>query len=108
MPRGFVATPLFRRHLEDYLDEYAAKGATRFVERLRVGYGKMLADIASHEHIGLARRLSIKGQTIAVRQYLIDAGARNFVVLYSIPPQEDQPIVFLNIRISGQNRFRWV
>ena len=107
MPRGFVATPLFRRRLEDYLDEYAAKGATRFVERLRVGYGRMIADITSHEQIGIAKRLSIKGQTIAVRQDIIDAGARNFVVLYWIPPQEDQPIVFLNIRISRQNRFRW-
>jgi len=108
MPRGCVATPLFRRHLEDYLEEYAAKGATRFVERLHAGYGKLLADIASHDQIGLAKRMTVKGKTLSLRQYIIDAGARNFVVLYWIPPQEDQPIVLLNIRISKQNRFRWI
>ena len=47
MPRGFVATPLFRRQLADYLDEYAALGATRFVEVHVVVAADMHVD-ASH------------------------------------------------------------
>lgn len=107
MPRDVIAAPLFGRHLKNYLDEYASKGATRFVERTYAGYTEMVANIARNKHIGLAKRRAVKGKTITVRQYIIDAGARNFVVLYWVPPQNDQPILLLNIRISGQNRFRW-
>ena len=107
MPREVIATPLFGRHLAGYLDEYASKGATRFVERVYAGYQEMMNNIAGNKHIGLAKRRRIKGKTITVRQYIIDAGARNFVVLYWVPPQDDQPILLLNIRISGQRGFRW-
>ncbi len=107
MPRDVIATPLFSRNLEGFLDEYAAKGATRFVERLYAGYKEMTDNIAKNKHIGLAKRRTVKGKTITIRQYIIDAGARNFVVLYWVPPQKEQPVLLLNIRISGQNRFRW-
>ena len=73
MTREVVATPLFGRHLEAYLDEFASKGATRFVERMYSGYQKMVDNIARNKHIGLAKRRTVKGKTITVRQYIIDA-----------------------------------
>jgi hypothetical protein len=107
MSREIIGTPLFYSRLQKFLDDYAEIGAVRFVEKMRVGYQKMLKDICDHEHIGPARRRTVQAKTITVRQYLIHAGARDFLVLYWIPPEEDQPIVLLNIRIGGQNRFRW-
>lgn len=107
MPREVIATPLFGRNLKAYLDEYSAKGAIRFVERLYAGYKNMVDNIARNQHIGPAKRRKVKGKSITVRQYIIDAGARDLVVLYWVPPQKDQPILLLNIRIGGQNRFRW-
>ncbi len=107
MPREVIATPLFGQHLENFLDDYASMGATRFVERMYAGYKEMVDNIARNKHIGLTKRRTVKGKTITVRQYIIDAGARDFVVLYWVPPQKDQPILLLNIRISGQSRFRW-
>jgi len=107
MAREVIATPLFGRQLKAFLEEYANKGATRFVDRMYAGYKEMTDNISANKHIGLAKRRSVKGKTITVRQYIIDAGARNFVVLYWVPSQTSQPILLLNIRISGQNRFRW-
>lgn len=54
-----------------------------------------------------ARRRTIGGKTITVREYLLDAGARDFLVLYWVPPDPGEPVLLLNIRIGGQNRFRW-
>jgi len=107
MSRPIVATPLFRRRLKEFLDEYAELGAVRFVERLHARYREMLENIATFEEIGSARRRTIGGKTITVREYVLDAGARDFLVLYWVPPDPAEPILLLNIRIGGQNRFRW-
>ena len=107
MSRSVVATPLFAAHLKAFVTEYAAQGAVRFVERLQASYRTMLANIAEFEEIAPARRRSIGGKTITVREYVLDAGARNFLVLYWVPPDPAEPILLLNIRIGGQNRFKW-
>lgn len=107
MSRQVIATPLFEDNLKNYLEEYVDLGATRFVERLREAYRVMVGNIAKFGEIGPARRRTIKGKTITVREYVLDAGARDFLVLYWVPPDPKQPILLLNIRIGGQNRFRW-
>lgn len=107
MSREVVATPLLARHLEAYLDDYAAKGAVRFLDRLERSYLAMLGHLESFQDIGRARRRTIGGKTITVREYVLEAGARDFLVLYVIPEDRDEPVVLLNIRIGGQNRFRW-
>lgn len=107
MSREVVATPLFARRLRDYLDEYAEKGAVRFVEKLEHSYRKMMDDLATFEQIARTRRRTIGGKTIVVREYVLFAGARDFLVLYWIPPDSSEPVLLLNIRIGGQNRFRW-
>ena len=105
--RTVVATPLFARHLAAFLDDYAERGAVRFVERLHASYRAMLENIAAFEEVAPARRRTVGNRTITVREYLLDAGARTFLVLYWVPADEHEPIVLLNIRIGGQNRFRW-
>lgn len=107
MTRRIVATPLFARRLQSFLDDYAELGAVRFVERLHASYRTMTTNLASFEEIGPARRRSVQGRTLTVRENLLDAGARTFLVLYWVPPEPDEPVVLLNIRIGGQNRFRW-
>ncbi|WP_429885777.1 hypothetical protein [Geoalkalibacter halelectricus] len=107
MKRKVVATPLFTRRLKEFLDEYAELGAVRFVERLRQSYRKMVENIADFEEIAPARRRSVNGKKITVRECVLDAGARDFLVLYWVPPEPSEPIVLLNIRIGGQNKFRW-
>jgi hypothetical protein len=107
MARKVIATPLFEQNLVQYLDEYASLGATRFIERLWSGYQQMIDNISTHNEIGLIRKRSIGGKKITVREYLIDAGAREFLVLYWLPETEDEPILLLNIRIGGQNKFHW-
>ncbi|BCR05682.1 hypothetical protein DESUT3_27510 [Desulfuromonas versatilis] len=107
MTRRVVATPLFVRRLKDFLDEYAELGAIRFVERLQASYRTMVENISNHEEIAPARRRSVGGKKITVREYVLDAGARDFLVLYWVPPEPLEPVVLLNIRIGGQNRFRW-
>jgi hypothetical protein len=107
MTRRIVATPLFARHLERFLDEYAAKGAVRFIERFHGGYRAMLDAIARFDAIAPVRRRSVAGRSVTLREYVLDAGAREFVILYWVPPKNDEPIVLINIRIGGQNRFRW-
>jgi len=106
MTRQVIATPLFVRHLKNFLDEYAELGAIRFVERLRESYRAMV-DIAAFEEISPARRRSVKGKNLTIREYVLDAGARDFLVLYWVPPEPSEPVLLLNIRIGGQNRFRW-
>lgn len=107
MKRKVVATPLFAQRLQEFLDEYAALGAVRFVDRLHSSYREMLDNIADFNHIAPARRRTIKGKKITVREYVLEAGARDFFVLYFVSEQEHDPIVLLNIKINGQNRFRW-
>lgn len=107
MIRRVVATPLFVRHLQSFLDDYAELGAVRFVERLQTSYQVMIKNLSTFEELGPARRRSVNGRTMTVREYLLDAGARSFLVLYWIPPDPEEPIVLLNLRIGGQNRFRW-
>ncbi len=107
MTREVIATPLFARQLKEYLDEYANLGAVRFVERLHQSYQEMVENISVFEELAPARRRSVAGKKITVREYVLNAGARDFLVLYWIPPEDSEPVLLLNIRIGGQNRFRW-
>ncbi len=107
MTRDVVATPLFARRLKAFLDDYAELGAVRFVERLRESYQVMVQNVATFEGVAPARRRSVKGKTLTVREYVLNAGARDFLVLYWVPPEPSEPVLLLNIRIGGQNRFRW-
>jgi hypothetical protein len=105
--REIVATPLYARRLRGFLDEYAKKGAIRFLARLQAGHRAMLENLAQFDEVAPARRRSVGGKTVTLREYLLDAGAREFLVLYWVPPEPSEPIVLLNLRIGGQNRFRW-
>lgn len=105
--RAVIATPLFARHLGEFLDDYAERGAVRFVERLHASYRAMLENIANFEEVAPARRRTVGGRNITVREYVLDAGARSFLVLYWVPESATESILLLNIRIGGQNRFRW-
>lgn len=107
MTREVVATPLFAKRLQSFLDEYAEKGAVRFVERLHAAYTGMMENVAAFDEIAPARRRTVGGKTITVREYVLDAGARDFLVLYWVPLESSQPVLLINIRIGGQNRFRW-
>ncbi|MEA3465414.1 MAG: hypothetical protein U9R29_05330 [Thermodesulfobacteriota bacterium] len=107
MKREVIATPLFARHLKEFLDEYAELGAVRFVERLQANYRIFIDNLSIFEEIAPARRRRVGTKTITVREYVLDAGARDFLVLYWIPPEPTEPILLLNIRIGGQNHFRW-
>ena len=107
MSRPVVATPLFARRLQEFVDHYAELGAIRFLERLEAGYRQLVDNIAAFEEIAPARRRRIGGKVVTVREYVLDAGARDFLILYWLPPDPDEPAVLLNIRIGGQNRFRW-
>jgi hypothetical protein len=105
--RSIVATPLYAKRLGEFLDDYAARGAVRFVDRLAKSHREMLESLAEFEELAPVRRRKVGGRTITVREYLLDAGAREFLVLYWVPPEEAEPIVLLNIRIGGENRYRW-
>ena len=105
--RNVEATPLFARHLQGFLADYAEKGAVRFVERLQTSYNSMVENISSFDEIGQVRRRTINGKTLTIREYVLDAGARDFLVLYFLPPDPSEPVLLLNIRIGGQNRFWW-
>lgn len=107
MSREVIATPLFARRLQVFLDDYREKGAVRFIERLKASYLIMLENIAGFEEIAPARRRTVGGRSITAREYLLDAGAREFLVLYWIPTDPQEPVLLLNIRIGGQNRYRW-
>ena len=107
MSRAVVATPLFARRLNDFLLEYAELGAVRFIERLEVSYRAMLENIGNFDEIARVRRRTIGDKSVTVREYVLDAGARDFLVLYWLPPEPSEPVLLLNIRIGGQNRFWW-
>jgi hypothetical protein len=107
MSRPVIATPLFARRLKDFLDQYSELGAVRFVERLQAGYRNLVENVSTFEEVAPARRRRIGGKTITVREYVLDAGARDFLILYWVPDEPTEPVVLLNIRIGGQNRFRW-
>ena len=59
------------------------------------------------EEIAPARRRNVGGKSLTVREYVVDAGSRDFLVLYWVPPDPSEPVLLLNIRIGGQNRFSW-
>jgi len=107
MKRDVIATPLFERNLQVFLDSYAELGATRFIERSKIAYLEMIENISTFEEIGAARRRTINGKSVTVREFVLDVDPRDFLVLYRAPKDPDQPIVLLNIRIGGQNKFRW-
>lgn len=107
MRREVAATPLFGRRLQAFLNEYAEKGAVRFIEKLYASYRSMLENIAGFEEMAPTRRRSVGGKSLTVREYVLNAGARDFLALYWVPPDQSEPILLLNIRIGGQNRFRW-
>jgi hypothetical protein len=107
MTRSVVATPLFLQRLRGFLDDYSARGALRFVEKFEHGYRAMVDRLGTFEELGRVRRRTIHGKTVVAREYVLDAGARDFVVLYVVPANEREPVILLNIRIGGQNRFRW-
>lgn len=108
MTRRVAVTPLFTRRMQEILEEYAEMGAVRFVERLQRSYHDMVENISAFEEIAPARKRTIKGRKVTVREYVLDAGARSFLVLYWIPPDPVEPILLLNIRIGGQSRFQWL
>lgn len=85
----------------------ADDGATRFIERLRASHRAMLENLAELDEIAPVRRRRVGGKTLTLREYLIDAGARDFTALYWVPPDPGEPILLLNLRIGGQSRFRW-
>lgn len=107
MRREVVATPLFARRLGEFLDEYSERGATRFVEQLRSSYRTMLENLAEFDELAPVRRRTVGGKRLTLREYLLDAGARDFLVLYWVPPDPSEPLLLLNIRIGGQSRLRW-
>lgn len=107
MKREVIATPLFKKNLQAYLDSYVELGAVRFVERIWLAYRKMIETISVFEDIGMVRRRNIKGKAVTFREYVLAVEPRDFLILYRIPPEADQPLILLNIRIGGQNRFKW-
>lgn len=107
MSRAVVATPLYARRLAGFLDEYARRGAGRFIERLQASHRAMLANLAEFDELAPARRRTVGGKRITLREYVLDAGARDFLVLYWVPPEPSEPVLLLNLRIGGQNAFRW-
>jgi hypothetical protein len=93
--------------LKAFLDEYAEKGAVRFVEKLHGSFRILVENVSDFEEIAPARRRNVGGKSLTVREYLVDAGSRDFLVLYWVPPDPSEPVLLLNIRIGGQNRFSW-
>ncbi len=81
MRRQVVATPLYSRRLGDFLDEYASRGAARLIERLRASHRAMLENLAQFDELAPARRRRVGGRSLTVREYWLDAGAREFLVL---------------------------
>lgn len=108
MKKDVIASPLFKKNLQSYLDGYADLGAVRFIERVKTAYLKMVDSISVFENIGAARKRNVKGKVMTLREYLLEVEPRDFLILYWIPPDPDEPIILLNIRIGGQNRFKWV
>ena len=108
MKREVIVTPLFKKNLQSYLDGYADIGAVRFIERIKIAYLKMVDSIALFENIGSVRRRNVKGKMVTLKEYVLEVEPRDFLVLYQVPADLEQPVILLNIRIGGQNRFKWV
>jgi len=107
MKREVIATPLFKVNLHNYLENYAELGAVRYIQRIKCAYLKMVDSIATFEQIGLVRKRTVQGKKIILREYVLEVEPRDFLVLYQVPADIKQPIVLVNIRIGGQNKFRW-
>ncbi|HEY6872892.1 MAG TPA: hypothetical protein VI298_09230 [Geobacteraceae bacterium] len=105
--RRIVATPLFDARLAALIDDYAERGATLLIKRLQKSYKDFISNIGQFDEIAIVKRRRVGGKVIDVRQYILDAGSRDFTVLYWVPPEDDEPILLLNIKIGGQNRFKW-
>ena len=58
MAREVVATPLFARNLQEFLDEYSDLGAVRFVERLRQSYVEMVENITTFQDLSCSKKSS--------------------------------------------------
>ena len=108
MKREVIVTPLFKKNLQSYLDDYADIGAVRFIERIKIAYLKMIDSISLFENIGSVRRRNVKGKMVTLKEYVLEVEPRDFLILYQVPADPDQPVILLNIRIGGQNRFKWV
>ena len=67
----------------------------------------MVENLAEFDELAPARRRTVGGRTVTLREYLLDAGARELLVLYWVPPEPAEPILLVNLRIGGQHRFRW-
>lgn len=102
-----IATPLFRKNLQIYLDYYADIGAVRFIQRIKSTFIKIVDSISMLEDIGAVRKRTVQGKTITFMEYVLEVEPRDFLVLYQVPSDQDQPIILVNIRIGGQNKFRW-
>lgn len=105
--RQVKATPLFDERLAGFLAEYAERGAVKLLERLNENYTKFIKNIERFSEIAVARKRRVDGKTLVVRQYTLDAGSKDFLVLYWVPDDESEPVLLLNIKAGGQNRFRW-
>ncbi len=107
MQRDVIATPLFRKNLQIYLDYYSDVGAVRFIQRIKSAHMKMVDSISMFENIGAVRKRPVQGKTITFKEYLLEVEPRDFLILYQVPADPDQPLILVNIRIGGQNKFRW-
>lgn len=105
--REVKTTPLFDERLAGFLADYAERGAVKFLERLNDKYVKFIENIEQFNEIAVARKRLVGGKMLVVRQYILDVGSKDFMVLYWVPDVESEPILLLNIRAGGQNRFRW-
>ena len=107
MRRKVVATPLFTACLQEILDYYAELGAVRFIAQLNRSYAEMVQNISTFNYIAPARKRQVNGKNVVLREYILKAGARDFMLVYFVPQEESEPVVLLNIKDHTQRRFRW-
>ncbi|MFO7831410.1 MAG: hypothetical protein R6V18_05440 [Desulfuromonadaceae bacterium] len=107
MRRKVVATPLFTARLQEILDYYAELGAVRFIEQLNRSYAEMVQNISTFNYIAPARKRLVNGKNVVLREYILKAGARDFMLLYFVPQEESEPMVLLNIKDHAQRHFCW-
>jgi plasmid stabilization system protein ParE len=107
MRREVVATPTFVARLQEILDYYAELGAVRFVAQLHRSYAEMVQNISTFKHIAPARKRLVNGKNVVLREYILKAGARDFMLVYFVPQEESEPVVLLNIKDHTQRRFLW-
>lgn len=58
-----------------------ALGAARFVERLQASLRARLENLVELDELAPARRRKVGGRSVTLREYVLDAGARDFLVL---------------------------